>query len=186
MRDLNLSPWMRWRTRHALAFQPTFVMSMLDPQDGLEYVFMGDVNGNLYRLEGSGENGDGGTENIQVEWVTKLYSAVLNASCFAVEGWIKYEKAEAATISVTFEYAGENIFDETLSFDLPATSGRTYYSSAAYYGGTIYHGAISGRVSRQPFFVPGQAEDFQVRIQADGTTPFTLNELGIRFGQASS
>jgi hypothetical protein len=96
MRDLNLSPWMRWRTRHALAFQPTFVMSMLDPQDGLEYVFMGDVNGNLYRLEGSGENGDGGTENIQVEWVTKLYSAVLNASCFAVEGWIKYEKAEAA------------------------------------------------------------------------------------------
>jgi len=31
----DLSQWMRWRTNHALAFQPTFVMSMLDPADGL-------------------------------------------------------------------------------------------------------------------------------------------------------
>lgn len=186
MRDGNVSPWMRWRTRHAMAFQPTFVMSMLDPVDGLEYVFMGDSSGNLYRLEGSGTSGDGGTANIQVEWVTKLYSAVLDAEAFAIEGWIKYEKAEEVTLTVTFEYAGENIFDESLDFSIPDVGGRLYYGSSVYYGGTFYYGSVSGRVSRQPFFAPGQAEDFQVRFQVDGTTQFTLNELGIRLAQASS
>lgn len=58
-RDGEQSPWMRWRTSHPLAFQPTFVMSMLDPLDGLEYVFMGDASGNVYRLEGTGSFGDG-------------------------------------------------------------------------------------------------------------------------------
>lgn len=186
MRDGNVSPWMRWRTRHAVAFQPTFTMSMLDPQDGLEYVFMGDSSGRLYRMEGSGTSGDGGTEEIQVEWVTKLHSAVLDAEAFSVEGWIKYEKAEAVSVDVTFEYAGENIFNETLTFALPAVAGRIFYGSAIYYGDPIYHGSISGRVSRQPFFAPGQAEDFQVRFQVSGTTGFTINELGIRFAEASN
>ena len=36
----QLSPWSKYVTGHALAFQPTAVMNMLDPSDGLEYVFL--------------------------------------------------------------------------------------------------------------------------------------------------
>ena len=34
----NLSPWSKWTTLHSMAMNPTAIMNMLDPQDGLEYV----------------------------------------------------------------------------------------------------------------------------------------------------
>jgi hypothetical protein len=56
----GLSPWVKWTTRHDMSFNPTCLMSVLDPADRLEYTFMGDDSGNIYKLEGSG-SGDGGT-----------------------------------------------------------------------------------------------------------------------------
>ena len=55
----DLSPWSKWTTDNAFSFQPTATMLCRDPVDGLQYVFMGDAEGNVYRLEGTG-TGDGG------------------------------------------------------------------------------------------------------------------------------
>lgn len=181
MRGGSLSPWMRWTTLHGMAFQPTFAMSMLDPNDGLEYVFVGDSSGNFYRLEGSGTAGDGGTQDIAVEWLSKLFSADLNAEMFDVEGYIQYRKAEAATVTLTFEYAGVNIFNEDISISIPSITGRPVYSGGLYYSGGSYYSSITGRLSRQPFFVPGQGNAFQIRVKVQGTTDFTINEIGLRF-----
>lgn len=186
MKDGQLSPWMKWTTTHGIAFQPTFVAPMLDPSDGLEYVFMGDSSGNVYRLEGTGTSGDAGTNEIQAEFLTKLYTleAPPGQEVFEIEGDIKYRKSEAFTVELVFEYAGINIFNQSITIDCPAAEGGSYYAGSSYYGGEFYYGSISGRLSRQRFFAPGQSTDLQVRVKVTGAADFAISEIGLRFKAA--
>lgn len=186
MKGRELSPWMVWETAHPLDFQPTFVMSMLDPSDGLEYVFMGDASGNVYRLEGTGAAGDGGTTNIGTEWLSKLISSPLDAQAYEVEGYIKYRKNVAAEVELIFEYAGENIFNESVTFSLPALTDQNYWGESIYWGDSdLGWGSASGRLSRQRFFMPGQGNEFQVRVRSSGVNDIDINEIGIRLKASS-
>lgn len=185
LRGTEISPWMRWRTTHSLAFQPTFVMSMLDPLDGLEYVFMGDSSGNFYRLEGTGTGGDGGTQNISVEFLTKAFKPRLDTEAFDIEGFIRYHKDQAASVELVFEYAGTEIFNKSVTIDIPAVENVNYYGGDVYYGGDYYFGSISGRIARQKFWPPGQANEFQVRVKVDGTADFAISGIELRFRASS-
>lgn len=184
MRGGEVSPWMRWRTTHSLAFQPTFVASMLDPSDGLEYVFMGDSSGRVFRLEGTGAGGDGGTDAVDMQFTSRLFSAPLTASAYRISGYVRYRKNVAATIELTFMFAGTNIFTHSLTISLPAVEGRRYYAADKYYNAGEHYGTVSGRLARQPFAIPGQAEDFQVRVRVNGTPEFSINEIGLRLTAA--
>ena len=182
----NLSPWMRWTTAHSLAFQPTFVMSMLDPVDGLEYVFMGDGSGNVFRMEGHGMAGDGGTSSIDTNWTSKVFSAPLNAEMFDVEGYIKYKKNVAATVTLTFLAAGKTAFNQSITINIPAVDQVNYWGGANYWGEQKYWGAaFQNRLIRQHFDAPGQMDDFQVKVDVAGTGDFSINEIGLRFKAAS-
>lgn len=184
LRGQQLSPWMRWQTNHPLAFKPTFQMTMLDPQDGLEYHFMGDSFGNFYRTEGTG-NGDGGTTEISTEWLTKLFSAPLDTEAFNIEGWIKYRKGDAATVVLTFEFAGISVFNEAITITFPAVPGRTVYSGNSHYNdGHFYGTTFSGRLTRQKYLVAGQGNEFQLRVQVTETSNFEINEIGVRLTAA--
>lgn len=180
----EFSPWMKWTTLHDMAFQPTFAMSMLDPSDGLEYVFLGYSDGTLYRLEGTGAS-DGGTEDIAVEFLSKLFSADLNAQAFDVEGYIKYRKNVAATVELVFEYAGTSIFNQSVTVDIPAISDRPVWGGGFYWGG-FHWGSITGKLSRQPYTTAGQGNEFQIRVKVQGQADFTINEIGVRLRAASS
>jgi hypothetical protein len=179
------SPWMRWRTRHAMGFKPTFVMSMLDPIDGLEYIFMGDSLGHLYRMEGRGEAGDAGSEEIQAEFLSKVFEIPEDAQAFGFEGYVSYEKNEAFTLFISFEFQGETIYTETMTVNVPAVTERLYFGGPNYFNGNVYFGSPAGKLSRQPFIAPGQGNAFQVRVQVSGVTDFVVNEIGIRFGASS-
>lgn len=186
MRGGQISPWMRWTTAHPLAFRPTFVMSMLDPADGLEYVFMGDASGNLFRMEGGGLGGDGGFADISMEWLTRLFSAPLNAEAFDIEGYIKYRRDMAATLTMRFEYAGKTVFNEAITLALLAATGTSYFGSNVHFGSNHHFGIpFRGRLVRQSFRPPGQASDLQLRIQIDGASSAGINEIGLRFRAAS-
>lgn len=185
MRGGQVSPWMRWTTDHALAFRPSFVMSMLDPLDGLEYVFMGDEDGNFYRLEGSGADGDGGDNEIATEWLTKLVSAPVDMEFHNIEGWVKYRKNVAFQIQLTFELAGVEASRELVTIDLPAVSGAAHFGGAHYFGGTVYFGALLNRLFREKYTAAGQGSDLQVRVRISGNDGFAINEIGIR-GTAAS
>lgn len=182
----DVSQWMRWKTNHSMGFQPTFVMSMLDPSDGLEYVFMGDASGNFYRLEGDGLEGDAGTTNLTTSYLTKLYSAPLDAQAFDIEGYIKYRKDLESNVTLTFQYAGESIFNKSVSVSIPAVGDRNYYAGGRYYSGGFYYSSISGRIARQPFRPPGQGNEFQVKIDVEGVNDFSITEIGLRFKAASA
>jgi hypothetical protein len=181
-----LSPWMRWTTNHPLAFQPTFAMSMLDPSDGLEYVFMGDSSGNWYRLEGTGEDGDGGTTNIRTEYLSKLFVAPLDTQAYEIEGWIKYRKDRPNTCRITFEFQGETIKSHAVEVDFPEAEQGAFYGGEFYYGDPdVYYGTITGKIARQSFTPPGQGNEFQVRVEVEGTEEFAIVEIGLRFRAAS-
>lgn len=186
MRGGDLSPWMKWTTNHPMGFQPTFVMPMLDPVDGLEYVFMGDNAGRFYRLEGSGSAGDGGQSDIAVDWITKLFSAPLDTEINSVEGYLKYRKNVAATVTLTLRFAGQAATDERITLTIPAITGTAHFGGDYWFGGDVYFGVLfENRLLRQRFFVPGQNNDFQARVQVEGSNDFTINEIGLRFKAAS-
>jgi hypothetical protein len=182
----KLSPWMRYTTDHSLAFEPTFVDSMLDPADGLEYVFMGDSSGRFYRMEGTGAFGDGGINDINTSWTTKLFSAQLDAEVFTIEGHCKYRKqATASTVTITFLFAGRVAFDKSINIVMPAAEAN-YFGDTIYFGGDIFFGAtFQDRLIRQYFTVPGQSNDFQVRVDVSGPNPFNVNEIHLRMRTAS-
>jgi hypothetical protein len=165
----KLSPWMRWKTQHAMAFQPTFVDSMLDPVDGLEYVFMGDDSGNIYRMEGSGGDGDGGTKPIDTSWTSKVFSAPMDAEAYDLEGYIKYKKNLACSVVLTILWQGKTAFDQSVTVDLPGVSNSAlYFGGPNYFGDDIYFGVrFQSRILRQYFTVPGQSNDFQIKIEVD-------------------
>lgn len=182
----EVSPFMRWTTSHDLAFQPTFAASMLDPDDGLEYVFMGDASGNVYRLEGTGESGDGGANAIETSFLTRVFEIdePPDQEIFDVQGFVKYRKDAAFSIELVFEWSGVNIFNETVTVTVPAADGGSYYGGSVYYGGDYYYGSISGRLSRQNFKVPGQGNAFQVRVKVTGNETFAISEISLRLRAA--
>lgn len=184
----SISPWQRWKTSHSMAFRPTYVASMLSPADGLEYIFMGDSSGNIYKMEGTGSAGDGGTNNIDMQFLTKLASARLDARAYDVEGYVKYaQQVTSSTLTITFQYQGEKIFSNALTTTLAAAPSGHYYSgSGSYYNSGIGYNQISGQLTRNRFLMPGSANEFQVLLEVNGVNPVSINEVGIRFKAASS
>ena len=179
-----ISPWMKWTTTHGLAFQPTWVGSMLDPADGLEYVFMGDSSGRLYRLEGTGTSGDAGSVTNQTVFLSKLFSLPLDAKTYEVDGYIKYRKSGTEyDIAIRMEYSGEQISDEPIVVTVPATTAWAYYGGGEYYGNSAYYGsAYIGRLARQKIQLPGgDSNEFQIRVTVTSNADFDINEIGLKF-----
>lgn len=180
----QVSPWSKWTTRHAMDFVPTAAMLCRDPVDGHDYVFMGDADGNIYRMEGTGESGDGGTSEILAFRRSKLFAAPLDTKAFHLNGWIQHRKRLANNVEMTFNFAGEHVHDVTQTIALSAlgTLNITVYGGDVYYGGNFYYGpAQESRLVRRQFGVPGQSNQFQIYLGVQGVNDFSLTELGIRY-----
>lgn len=179
----DLSPWVKWTTRHSLSFQPTATMVCRDPVDGLEYTFMGDAVGKLYRLEGSGTSGDGGTDAVEVKRVSKIYAAPLDTKAFHINGWLQYKKlTTSSTVKLRFLFSGEHAFDSEKTLSTTAVIFNTPYGGAVYYGGSFYYGPNQlNRFIRRIFGIEGQGNQFQVEVSVDGNNDFALTEVGFRY-----
>ena len=181
----EISPWSKWTTQHAFSFQPTASMLCRDPEDGLEYVFMGDALGNLYRLEGSGA-GDAGSANIIAKRTSSLYQATLDAKGFQINGWLTHRKNLENTAQIRFLFAGKHVHDVSKSVTLTALDFDTPYNGSVYYGGKFYYGTNQqDRLVRRTFGLPGQANAFQVEVKVEGTNEFAIPEVGFRYDSAS-
>lgn len=182
----DVSPWAKWTSLHATSMQPTAIMSMLDPSDGLEYTFFGDSSGNLYRMEGSGASGDGGTASIRTSRTSASFRAELDSQTYNMMGWIMYRSLDAVSVNITFMYNGQNVFDQSLSLTLPATSGRKVYGGGYYYSDSNYYSeSLSGRLTRERLEIPSGSTEFQVRITYQGTAQINIQEVGMRFEAVS-
>lgn len=183
----ELSPWSKYTTESSFSFQPTAVMVCRDPADGLEYTFMGDANGNLYRMEGTGTSGDAGSANIIAYRQSIQYLSPLDSHAFDIEGWVTHRKQNANSCQLRFLFAGENVYDVRKTITLSAVSYDTPYNGSVYYGGSFYYGAAQqNRLVRRQFAIPGEANAFQVETKIEGTESFALAEVGFRYKYAST
>ena len=179
----QLSPWSKWVTKAAFSFQPTASMMCLDPVDKLEYIFMGDAFGNLYRLEGSGLLGDAGNTAILASRLSKLFTVPLDAKSFHMNGWLEHRKKLANTASLRFLYAGEHVHDVLKTISLSALAFNTVYNDGVtFYGGKFYYGpAQENRLVRKVFGIPGSSNQFQIETSVEGLNEFAFTELGVRY-----
>lgn len=184
----GLSPWSKWTTLHSLDFSPTAVMVCRDPSDGLEYTFMGDASGNLYRLEGSDADGDGGTAEIIAFRKSGLISANLDAKVFHINGWLQHRKRLSNNAIMAFTFAGENVFEvqKTIALSQLSTLNITVYGGDVFYSGDFFYGpSQENRLVRRLFGVPGSSNQFQVEVSVQGTNEFSITEIGLRYDEAS-
>ena len=180
-----ISPWSKWTTNHTMSLNPTFLMSVLSPEDGLEYVLMGDSTGKVYRMEGTGTSGDGGTTAIAAFRLSKLFSAQSEGKIFDSEGYIRYRRQSTVTATMKFEYSGEHVFKETVTFAIPGPTYDAVYGTTAYYGTGEFYGTDEGGIVRQPFKIPGGSNDFQIRLTVEDVDDWTINEIGVRYEESS-
>ena len=182
------SPWARWTTGHQMNFTPTAVMPMIHPTTKEDLIYFGDSTGQIFLFEGSGAR-DGGTSTIAVSRTSGLIRGLPEGNVMDIEGWITYSKQFAATVTLTFQFAGEGLFDKSLTIDLPAGDDIPVYNSsgvdAAYYNGTNYYGrSFSDRLSRQKFGPAGYNSWFQIKIEIESEGAVDLHELGFSFRTA--
>lgn len=184
----DLSPWSLWTSVNPRVLEPTALMPVIMPDDGLEYVAIGYSDGNVGLLEGNYDDpGDFGTtaQEITVSRLSKRYQLDSNAQVFDIQGWVSYRKGDPFTITITLEASGENIFDESITINVPAATGGAYYGGAYYYGGSSAHGiSFSQRVSRQKFALAGKANEFQIRVSVTDTVQWRIEEIGLVFDAA--
>lgn len=180
----ELSPWTRFTTQHDLGFSPTVAMNLYDPRDGLEYIFMGDEDGNLYRLEGYLNQQDAGSEDIVVRRRSKMFSPPVDMRIVnGLEGWVTFKKkVEDVSVNLKLLFSGESIRDVTKTLTLTGLSGGNYYGGSTYYGGDGYYGIqFFDRSQRRRFQAAGGSTEFQVEIEVTGSNDFEIAEVGLRF-----
>lgn len=185
-RRSSVSPWARWTTTHPMSLNPTCMMNVLDPVDGLEYVLMGNASGSVYRLEGSGTAGDGGTNAVNSYRTSKLFTIPVDGEVFELTGHIRYRKNSAINADVKALFAGRSIKDECVTITVPAVTLGAVYGGAYYFGGSAYYGiAGSNRWAIQPFAIAGHSSAFQVRVEVEDADTFNIGEIGLLYQAAA-
>jgi len=183
----GLSPWAQLVTSHSFDMNPSTMMMLVDPDDGLEYIFMGDASGNIFRLEGVGTSGDAGANDIVMKWRSKLFKLPPEMSFYNFEGHVSYRSGTNETITIKFLFAGSEPTDESFTVPLTGTPGTQFWgSSTLFWGGDFFWGVpFEGRFRREKFDQTGNSEEFQIEIEYSGTGEIEINEISFRFGGAS-
>ncbi len=181
----ELSPWSKYITSHSFSFQPTAAMTCRDPIDGLQYVFMGDSAGNVYKMEGSGESGDAGSADIEARRVSLLFQAPLDTKAIDINGWVKHRKQNANTLNLRLLYSGKHVHDVQKDVTLSAVVYDTPYNGSVYYGGSFYYGPNQeNRLVTRTWAASGEANGFQVETKVVGSKTFAIQEVGVRYDYA--
>lgn len=178
--ETGLSPWMKWTTTHAMGFNPQTIWSMLDVETGLEHVYCGDSSGHVYKLEGSGTSGDGGTASVVSVRASKLYSSPGHAQIYDMQGSVKYRPVtgDTSTLTITLQWQGETVFDTSIDLSLAAAESGAVFGGSDYFNdGSVFGNHFEGRLARERFTIPGQGNELQFVLSSTTATQFQINEI---------
>ena len=160
-------------------------MNMYDPSDGLEYIFFGDSSGNIYRMEGTGANGDAGSAEITAERKSALISFLKNMNADELDCHIKYLKQLSnVSVDITYHWQGDEVFDSETPLTMDSADSYPVYgddNNYYYNDGETWYG-VSGldKIYRQRTSPEGSGQDLQVSLSVTGTEEFEILEHGIR------
>ena len=178
----SLSPWSKYTSQHSFSFLPTACMNCFDPADGLEYVFMGDALGNLYRMEGQTYDGDVGSVSVIAKRKSILFTAPVNAEAFGINGFLEHRNKLENTVTLAFEFSGNSVTTVRKTVPFSTVSYDTPYSAEVYYDANFYYGtAKEDKLVRKKFGVPGKANQWQVEATIEGINDFAVTKVGFRY-----
>lgn len=181
----NISPWSVYTTSHDFNFTPVTVMRMYRPSDGLEFVYMGDIDGNIYQMD-SDSGADPSSTSITAERLSRVFE-LPPGRVFDVNGWIRSRQIFAGTVTLTFEYGGYQLFDRSVTVTLDAASNAPVFGGTVYFGGSYYFNSTfnGGRLQKKPYNVAGFSDQFQIRVSITGTSDFFIDEIGVNLKSAA-
>lgn len=140
------SPFTVYKTTHPSSFNTDAVRYMEFPESTSDAstVIFGDDSGNLYNLNGSGVNGDAGTD--EIEMIRRLPLHEFDYSTFFA-GRIGYRRLGQCDLNMGFSW-GDERNETSLTVTLKGITGvspQNYYGGAKYYnGGNYYSEGIVG------------------------------------------
>lgn len=184
-KDVNpqeASPWVKLRTNASFGMNPTAMMTMIDPVDGLEYVYMGDTYGNLYKIEGEAGELDAGAYSIDTLWRSGVYRFSPDLIGDKFIGYINYRAGADTEIEIRLLFGGSYVTTDVINVQLNGDAGGTYFGEDAYFGGPYYFGvSFGGSFRREAIDGAGASEEIQIEIRHSGTANFEINEVGLKF-----
>lgn len=181
------SPWSVYRTALDNNFNASSAIYLRRPGATTYSVYWGDSSGNIYDMNGVGESGDGGTDEIfSIRKTYYLDSDELgvdyrNGPLFGRINYVRIKEVEAV---LTFEW-GDDYHAPTSTIILKgAPDGDTgnYYGQNKYYGGTHYYGegfTFVNRVSSRGFSPTGRGPGFSFSIEVSSDKKFRILEVEI-------
>jgi hypothetical protein len=182
----EISPWVKYTTAHESQLNPTAMMMMVDPDTNVEYVFWGDASGNIYRMEGTLGQGDGGVNDITTTWRSSVFKIPLNMRGHSFTGYVSYKASLDTSINIKFLYGGSQPSDDQITVPIQGTQGKTFWGGDNYWGGDVYFGvSFEGRFRRENFMPAGTGEEIQIEVTHTGAVEVEINEIGIRAEAAS-
>ena len=180
----QISPWSKWTTTHSFGFQPSCVIPIKNPNTGLEAVYVGNSTGQIFLLDGAGDQ-DAGANDLTIYRKSGAFRIPF-AESFDLEGYILYERVFAATVTLTFHWGGTVIKDQDISIKLPESADFGVYNGDYYYNDVTYYGTtFSGRLSLQDFRAAGLASLLQITVTVEGSADFEIHEIGIKLRAAT-
>lgn len=178
----DISPWVKLKTLNSFGMNPTTMMSMIDPTDNLEYVYMGDSVGNIYKIEGDRGEGDCGENDIDTTWRSGILKIPQGYNATDFSGYVSYRALSDTQITLRFIFGGSYSSVDTITVPLKGATGGFYFGGENYFGGDAYFGSqFTGSFKRESITPSGTGEEMQIEISHTGTAFFEINEIGIRF-----
>lgn len=179
----GLSPWVPWTTQHSTAYQPTAVMNFLDPNTGLENVFFGDADGNVYRMEGVGTTGDAGTTDIVSRRKTRLVRLPAKVVGSRMSGEISYRRGAAAQAEITMFWGGREPDTSSITVSMAEEDSVTVFGADIYFGDgeAFFGGPVRSRLRSQAIDISGDGADLQLEVAVTGTSDFNIHDIRLVF-----
>ncbi len=183
----KVSPWVKLTTASSFLMNPTAMMVMVDPVDNVEYTYMGDNAGNIYRMEGTIGEHDAGSNDVTTVWRSALFKLDNQMLGEKFSGYVSYRSGEDTTITVKVLFAGSVPQDAICDIFLRGSTGGEYFGDDIYFGENIYFGtAFEGRFRREQFTPEGGSEEAQIEISHTGSADFEISEIGFNFNSKTN
>lgn len=174
MLQTNLSPWGRYKTKHASSFDTEAAIYMRNPAGTNYEVYFGGETGQIYQMGGSG-NGDSDSEieifrkSLLFEELEMEDGRILNPSYDIVRGRIFYRRISDSDLLMDFEWADDlKVQQCVIPLKGPSTSdGATYFGGEVYWGGAYYWNQgfqVSQRMSTKGFSAVGRGPGFNISL----------------------
>ena len=175
------SPWSVYKTAltdsSGSIFDTKAATYIRRPSETVYTIYFGDVDGNIYDLNGTGY-GDNST-SIALS-VTK--PLIESTRLKILRGYIQYRRFGQFNCSVIFDWSEEynqTICDLTLKGST-TTEEPPYYGAEVYYGGDFYYNEgfeFADTVSKQNFSPAGRSDGFFMTFYADTTVQWQVDHI---------